>query len=278
MSSIKDVLPEDPENPTYVKIHSSEPQEFGGGFAEFDTEESAREWRRELIGMSKAFRVSLTLLMHVLGALYMSRHRRAEFLTRQPEDERNGVRINVPLSRIESYSSQKYMIGTKLNIEMSFTPHHYHHADNDSLYSSSGEEDNSDPDAEPEAEVEGEAEDSASSGSSAEEAELYGRTIQLCVLQKPDVWDGLGKLIEQAKEREAATVTKKGRRRQPKVIVDFGALSFVERRLEPQKVEDAKEQAIRHALSLGQVDKIWCKLPLRPAYETYLMFQFNAFP
>ena len=68
-------------------------------------------------------------------------------------------------------------------------------------------------------------------------------------------WEKFGELIDKAKEREVQA----GDRIASEVIIDFGALSFVERRRTSRKVEDDKEEAIRKALSLGEEGDLWCK-------------------
>ena len=144
---------------------------------------------------------------------------------------------------MESYSAEKYMnIGNKLTIKMNFLSRDSASDRDDSPVPSSGSESDVDDD------------DDTSSRD--EDEEFNGHSLGLCVLQSPEVWDELQTLIDSAKERGSSAPVLK--RRRPKVIVDFGALSFVERKLEPQKVEDAKEQSIRHALSLGRDEKIWC--------------------
>ena len=134
-------------------------------------------------------------------------------------------------------------IGNKLTIKMNFLSRDSASDRDDSPVPSSGSESDVDDD------------DDTSSRD--EDEEFNGHSLGLCVLQSPEVWDELQTLIDSAKERESSAQVPR-RRRRPKVIVDFGALSFVERKLEPQKVEDAKEQSIRHALSLGRDEKIWC--------------------
>ena len=150
---------------------------------------------------------------YYLGALYLFRHRRAEFLYRPPEDERNGVRISVPLSRMESYSIERYMnIGNKLSIKMNFLSRKDSTSDaslpNSGLGSGSGSGSGSESE-----------DDDASSRDDESEEEFNGHSLGLCVLQSAEVWDDLQTLIDRAKEREASASGKE-RRRPPKVIVD----------------------------------------------------------
>lgn len=91
--------------------------------------------------------------------------------------------------------------------------------------------------------------------------DLTGRKLELSSIAKLEVWEGFGELVEKAKSRERMQTMRVRLRKRvlPKVIVDFGALSFVETRRESRKVEDDKEDAIRNALSLGEEGDLWCK-------------------
>ncbi|KAF7314233.1 Glycosyltransferase family 1 protein [Mycena kentingensis (nom. inval.)] len=85
LSAIRDIGHVDAKRPRCVKLHFDpqflKDQKMTGGHAEFDTEESAQEWRRELA-----------------GALFLYRHRRREAI----DGSENGVRWSCPLSHIIS--------------------------------------------------------------------------------------------------------------------------------------------------------------------------------
>ncbi|EJC98880.1 UDP-Glycosyltransferase/glycogen phosphorylase [Fomitiporia mediterranea MF3/22] len=198
LSSIKMVYPEDEGNKKTLRF------EFGvdkmcstNSHAEFDTEESAREWRREL-----------------QGAIYMNRHGRVDFLSRRSEDETRGVQISIPLSRVKSFSTRMALkYANMVNMELS----------------------------------------SGRGQTSISESDMEGRTIEIGVARQTHSWDDFGKRVEAARGRERRA----GVRIPPKVIVDFGALSFLERNQDVRKVEDSKEEAIRNALGLGVETEIW---------------------
>ncbi|KAH8104961.1 hypothetical protein DFH11DRAFT_1519106, partial [Phellopilus nigrolimitatus] len=201
LSSIKQILPEDPKNKRALRIVSTSAELPGDKFGEFDTEESAREWRRE-----------------IQGAVYIYSHSRAVYLSRSSEDEANGVRISIPLSRVKSFSTRKFLkYANVISLELSSSE-----VRTTRLRSSS-------------------------------EIDIEGRTLELCGVLKLHAWDDFGELVEKAKERERNASMAAS----PKVIVDFGELSFVEQRRETRKVEDDKEEAIRIALSLGYESEIW---------------------
>ncbi|KAH7334669.1 hypothetical protein B0J17DRAFT_86825 [Rhizoctonia solani] len=99
LANVKDIDPYDPTQPTRVRMHMSVLGLEVTADVEYDTEESAHEWRRE-----------------ILAALYMYRHHRKtlighgnETITSRPEDaqtESRGVRICIPLALIKEYQHE----------------------------------------------------------------------------------------------------------------------------------------------------------------------------
>ncbi|KAF8756555.1 Glycosyltransferase family 28 N-terminal domain [Rhizoctonia solani] len=99
LSNVKDIDPYDPTQPTRVRMHMSVLGLDVSADVEYDTEESAHEWRRE-----------------VSAALYMYRHHRKtlighgnEKVSPRPEDaqtESRGVRICIPLALIKEYQHE----------------------------------------------------------------------------------------------------------------------------------------------------------------------------
>jgi hypothetical protein len=55
---VKDIVPLDPQKPRIIKLTVESSLKRVNEYAEFDTEESAREWRKEIIG---------TALSHLLN-------------------------------------------------------------------------------------------------------------------------------------------------------------------------------------------------------------------
>ncbi|KAF8270838.1 hypothetical protein EI94DRAFT_1569918 [Lactarius quietus] len=85
LSSIKDVNREESRRPRHIIILYETAQGTVDTTVEFDTDESARDWRREL-----------------LGALFLYRRNRRSVLMQDDADDMNSVRINIPLGRIIS--------------------------------------------------------------------------------------------------------------------------------------------------------------------------------
>ncbi|CAE6388704.1 unnamed protein product [Rhizoctonia solani] len=99
LSNVKDIDPYDPTQPTRVRMHMSVLGLDVTADVEYDTQESAHEWRRE-----------------VSAALYMYRHYRKTLIGHgnektapRPEDaqtESRGVRICIPLALVKEYQHE----------------------------------------------------------------------------------------------------------------------------------------------------------------------------
>lgn len=157
--------------------------------------------------------------------------------------------VSIPLSRVKSFTSRvAFKYANALGIELS----------SGKMRTSVPETDDDDASS---------MEHGSSPSSDDEEIDIEGRMIQLVVVQKPQAWDDFGKRVAEAKERERSASV----RMPPKVIVDFGALSYLARPQSHKKSRDDKEEAIRRALSLGEEENIWCKrltMTLRGVYLT----------
>lgn len=91
----------DPKHPRIVQIEFQNTPAMSG-YAEFDTEESAHDWRRELAGIT----LPLTYfdcegLSHLTAALFLYRHHRREFMIGDNSEDLDGVRMCIPLSQID---------------------------------------------------------------------------------------------------------------------------------------------------------------------------------
>ncbi|KAJ4469003.1 hypothetical protein C8R41DRAFT_634859 [Lentinula lateritia] len=84
LSSIQGLSILDPNNPRIFQVSLGEDVDVSG-IVEFDTEESAQEWRKE-----------------VGGALFLQRHRRREAIGSDFSDASDGIRVSYPLHKIAS--------------------------------------------------------------------------------------------------------------------------------------------------------------------------------
>ncbi len=227
---------EDPAHPRRVHLDI---ENIGGTdktYVEFDTIESARDWRRELS-----------------GALYMHRHRRAANLYSQSDDDMTGVRISIPLNRVQQFSTRTHLSFINLlSVEVSkLSPR---------IVNSAGEpvsigDDNSVPAGDDDSDDDDDSlEDNVNASGDLFRDSVDGRSVEFGVLHRGDAWAGVGDLVEAAKERETNATIKTLSR----TFVDFGVLTFTE---QPNNAADGmstKEKAIRRALSLGAEKEIWC--------------------
>ncbi|KAG8955650.1 hypothetical protein FRC04_007641 [Tulasnella sp. 424] len=93
LSNIKEVKPLDPANPKSVKIVFRTKWGTRNGHVEYDTFESAASWRREL-----------TAAIHNLRQSRNSLFRESD----STENSQTGVRICIPLHRVESFESRTW--------------------------------------------------------------------------------------------------------------------------------------------------------------------------
>ncbi|KAI0087753.1 hypothetical protein BDY19DRAFT_994648 [Irpex rosettiformis] len=87
LGAIHDILPEDPEHPRFVRFTVEGDHGTITAVFEFDTTESAREWRRDF---------SVTLFYY--------RRRLHNLFVKPGTEDAEGVRINIPLDRIDKLS------------------------------------------------------------------------------------------------------------------------------------------------------------------------------
>ncbi|KAI0004465.1 hypothetical protein BJV74DRAFT_807446 [Russula compacta] len=85
LSSIKEINPVESKSPRYITVTYESDTGTVGSNLEFDTNESAQDWKREL-----------------LGALFLYRRNHRMVLMQDDTDDLNAVRINIPLSRVET--------------------------------------------------------------------------------------------------------------------------------------------------------------------------------
>ncbi|GLB38496.1 putative glycosyltransferase family 28 N-terminal domain [Lyophyllum shimeji] len=192
---INSLLPLDPLQPRYIHIELGIGTHKRVDDFEFDTEESARDWRRELE-----------------GALFLHRHRRREVINAILPEE-TGIRLSIPLNRIAHVRFGSYS-------DFPFTA---------SLVVRSEHGDELDHPEQP--------------------------TIHLGTITPSQVWTHLDGYIAAASRR----LLEKRTGDDSPVFIDFGPLTFHERRAMPkEEMPRLKDMAIRGALNLDSDDaQLW---------------------
>lgn len=105
MSTVKQVYPLDPDHPRRLHVEFDTGLRHADGWAEFETEEAAQDWLRELNGMSwSANMIRIHLLKQTIpGAVFLYRHSRQEAIRDSNGDATNSIRFNIPLECISSF-------------------------------------------------------------------------------------------------------------------------------------------------------------------------------
>ena len=126
MSSIKDIKPVESKRPRHLIIIFESITGSAEATVEFDTEESAQDWRRELLGafLPHPF-PSIGSCDHSnpyqTGALFLYRRNRRLVLIQDDAEHHNAVRINIPLSRVEAVEKTR-MLSFASHINVTFDP------------------------------------------------------------------------------------------------------------------------------------------------------------
>jgi sterol 3beta-glucosyltransferase len=104
VSSVLEILPEDPKQPRVIRTILDGKVGVDKGHLEFDTIESAREWRREFQGMPIYFCVWRKLLIFRSAALFFVKRRKHSIFSQNHSEDLEGIHINIPLHHIRSHA------------------------------------------------------------------------------------------------------------------------------------------------------------------------------
>ncbi|KAI0269895.1 hypothetical protein BC834DRAFT_967621 [Gloeopeniophorella convolvens] len=173
LSSIKDIRPPESKRLRYITLTFETSAGAIESITEFDTEESARDWRREL-----------------QGALFLYRRNRRSVLMQNELDDVNAVRINIPLSRVVSLERTKMLsFAGLLSVEFDTKAPH------------SGT--NTPPSAEqPASPTEDKAETSLLDNGTPEK-----QALQIGILRKDPIWDSASTYVNKAKAAASQSTT-----------------------------------------------------------------------
>jgi sterol 3beta-glucosyltransferase len=108
VSSVKKLRRRDPKKPRFLGLVFEKNSEDVDGVVEFTTEEAAIEWAREF-----------------QGALFLFRHRRRQVLRGNDAETAAGIRISIPLHRIDEVESQNTCFNSMpvASLKIQLSPH-----------------------------------------------------------------------------------------------------------------------------------------------------------
>jgi sterol 3beta-glucosyltransferase len=125
VASIKDIKPVESKRPRHLIIIFEANTGTVEATVEFDTDESAQDWRRELLGAFRPCRFqcfpAVVLIITKTGALFLYRRNSRLILMQDDAEDQNAVRINIPLSRVEAVEKTN-MLSFFGHINVTFDP------------------------------------------------------------------------------------------------------------------------------------------------------------
>ncbi|KAI0051096.1 glycosyltransferase family 1 protein [Auriscalpium vulgare] len=175
LSSVDEVKPVEAKHPRHLHLVLGGIPGTTEAVTEFDTEESARAWRRELN-----------------GAIYMYRRNRRAVFNNDPADDVNGIRINIPLSRIDTVTQSSCLTFASL-ISVSF-------GTSAEAVASAGGPLSPGSEAPSRTQTPSSLTRTETSHDTTSESSLDKQTLQIAVLQKDPVWDELLSKAQKARE------------------------------------------------------------------------------
>lgn len=171
---------------------------------EFDTIEAARDWRNEINGALLAISSRSTGLISdalIIGAIFLYRRNRLAALSPDPNEDVNGIRINIPLHRVAATTkSQCFTFACMVTITIGADPF----ASKELISTPTSESDTS-------SEVE-RVETNTGDG----DTDLY--TVRVSMIRKHPMWDHFMSHVEKSKARAATETTEWPG---AKVFIDF---------------------------------------------------------
>lgn len=185
----------------------------------------------------------------------MHRHRRSANLYSQSDDEMTGVRISIPLSRVQEYSTRIHLSFVNLlTIEVSKLAPRIVNSEGEPVSIGADADNNTTPDDSDDEDDSSMEDLSYNASGDLFRDSVDGRTVEFGIMRRADAWEGFGDIVKAAKEREANATIKVLSR----TSVDFGVLTFTEQQNNTADAMSSKEKAIRRALSLAAEKEVWC--------------------
>ena len=165
-------------------------------FVEFDTIEAARDWRNEINGALLVIWLLFRGLIpgaFIIGAIFLYRRNRLAVLSRDPNEDANGIRINIPLQRVAAASkSHCFSFACMVAITIGADPF----ASNELV---------SLPTTESDASTDGNPIERVETFAGDVDADHY--TVRVSMIHKNPLWDDFMSHVEKAKARAATDTT-----------------------------------------------------------------------
>lgn len=239
VSSVRDIKPVDSRRPRHLNITFESNTGTAESIIEFDTDESAQDWRRELLG---AFRPCVCHLLsrhhnyHQTGALFVYRRNHRMVLMHDDADDNNAVRINIPLSHVDTVEKTTMLSFARL-VTVTFDPN----SSNGATNGASTEQPTSD-----------------TGDVTVLDTAPDKQTLQFGILREDSTWDNVMSYINNAKSSASQS------------DVDWpGSRVYVD--VDPQAHEKAEKsdnnlsdlvKSVSFALGLDTTKEIWSTSPL----------------
>jgi sterol 3beta-glucosyltransferase len=237
VSSVKEVKPVDWEHPRTIGIVYEYSEGLVEGNVEFDTIEAARDWRNELRGVDTFFFL-FNLLMDefpVIGLMFLYRRNRRAVL--DPTEDVNGIRLNIPLSRIATVSKSHCLSFAWM---VSITIGAGNLASNGTAVT-------------PPAEIDSLSDNTLSEVLS-QDSETEPYVVQFAAIRKDPVWEEFTSYVEKAKAAMAADATEWAG---SNVYIDFDPRADLEDEGSEGNGLNGLQKSVSHALGLDPTKEFY---------------------
>jgi hypothetical protein len=243
VSSIREVKPVDWERPRRIDVVYDSRDGITETSVEFDTIEAARDWRNEFSGACHYLLFDYLVRRGSPGVLFMYHRNRRAVLARDSTEDVNGIRINIPLSRVAGATkSQCLSFACMVSITISADPFAF----NESLPSPFSDSEN----------------DTSSVGASIERSETLSTesdaepyAVQVSIIRKDPIWDDFMSYVDKAKAATAGDTTEWPGSR---VYIDYDPRNDLGQELD-STAPISLQTSVARALGLDTTKEFFCE-------------------
>lgn len=237
MSSIKEVKPVDWERPRHIDVVYDSSDGITETYVEYDTIEAARDWRNELKGTCFYVLLDCYSLTSPLGVLFLYRRNRQAVLSRDPTEDIDSIRVNIPLNRVaEAAKSQCLSFACMVSITISAEP-----VSKESLT------------LENDMSSDGAFSERSETLSTESDTEPY--VVQVSIIRKDPIWDDFMSYVDKAK---AATVADATEWPGSKVYLDFDSTDFGQEGSDSTTL-NSLQISVARAIGLDPTKEFFCE-------------------